>query len=129
MAPNMDNCRYSHAFELISNTLRTTAVPALTSTTSSVIHVTARPTRRFSASMPRDKASNAFMMEMNIWKENEPRARCGGGLGMRKGLGVSGGRRRHAAPWQNRLVASARSDEHTSALQSLMRTSYAALCL
>src|SRR3546814_921851 len=106
MAPNLYHGSSSHAFELISNTLRTTALPALTSTTSSVIHVTARPTRRFSASMPRDKASNAFMMEINIWKENEPRARCGGDLGMREGLGVSGGCRRHAAPWQSRLVAS-----------------------
>src|SRR3546814_13959774 len=100
MAPNMYHCSSSHAFELISNTLRTTALPALTSTTSSVIHVTARPTRRFSASMPRDRASNAFMMEMNIWKENMPRARCGAGLGMQEGLGVSGGCQRHAAARQ-----------------------------
>src|SRR3546814_10707554 len=34
----------------------------------------------------------------------------------------------HASPWGRRRIA-ARSDEHTSELQSLMRNSYAVLCL
>src|SRR3546814_8047072 len=32
-------------------------------------------------------------------------------------------------PWQGRLVALSRSEEHTSELQSLMRTSYPVFCL
>jgi len=36
-----------------------------------------------------------------------PAPDSGEGLGMREGLGVSGGWGRHAAPVQNRLVASA----------------------
>src|SRR3546814_6009157 len=48
-------------------------------------------------------------------------------LGQRRGLGIGGVRDARDAPWF--VIAKDRSEEHTSELQSLMRSSYAVICL
>src|SRR5690606_35877003 len=61
MAPNKYHCSSNQALELTLNTLRTTAFPALTSTTIRISQVTARPTRRLIPSIRRAKASKNFI--------------------------------------------------------------------
>src|SRR3546814_10473411 len=51
-----------------------------------------------------------------------------GAPGLAPGQGAGAERRNEARPHQRRLAA-ARSEEHTSELQSLMRISYAVFCL
>src|SRR5690606_11849968 len=64
IAPNKYHWSSSHALELTLKTLRTPALVALTSTTTNVSHVTARPTRKFSASMYRDNCNRGFMRDV-----------------------------------------------------------------
>src|SRR3546814_12274738 len=61
IAPNKYHCSSSHALELTLNTLRTTALVALTKTTSRVSQMTACPTLTLMASMVVDKDRRNFM--------------------------------------------------------------------
>src|SRR5690606_6376757 len=61
MAPNRYHCSSSQALELTLKTLRTTALVALTRTTTRVSQMTAWPTRVLIASMALDKDRKKFM--------------------------------------------------------------------
>src|SRR5690606_12443287 len=70
MAPNRYHCSSSQAFELTPNTLRTTALMALTRTTIRVSQVTALPTAVLMRSIKLDRRNKNCMALLRIWSRS-----------------------------------------------------------
>src|SRR5262249_31919104 len=76
--PNITHCSSSHAFDEVSNTLRTVALVAEMSTTTRINQESIFPTRKLSASMMRESLSNAAIAVLSWSAPADPARACAG---------------------------------------------------